>query len=146
MQEICASKPPDRADTAERGTEEIAASERVERKKKRVVRRCRRIIQESPAWLDIDFGTRRTSSSGNVTVWRGLGVDGWMGEWVAGWGGVYSTLPFIHPRAPTGAHKPVFGIYKRGETRSRTHSTRMDDYESERVPWSPPTGTRCPPN
>lgn len=78
----------------------------------------------------------------------GIG-GGWMDGRVGGrlgGGRVYSTLPFIHPRALAGAHKPVFGIYKRVETQSRTHSTRMDDYESERVPWSPPTGTRCPPN
>ena len=69
------------------------------RKSWRAVEKCSRIILELPVWLDIDFGTPRTSSSGGGvagTRW----IDGRIGGRL---GGTVSARPYIlpHPRVRT---------------------------------------------
>lgn len=72
-------------------------------------------------------------------------VDRWSSGWPVGWDGeraaVHSTSPFIHLRAPTGAHKPVSAYtnaIKPGLKYSHeSATTSVTGIERERVPRTP---------
>ena len=104
--------------------------------------------RESPVWLDIDFGTRRTSSSSSSgMVWCG-GDWGRMDGWASGWpvGGFH---PAVHTSTRT---------RRCAQTRFRHIQTRVKPglkhtatngrlrVRERACTVVAPTGTRCPPN